>query len=112
MPKLVNSRRSIRHRVTGNEPESWTQLTAHGINPLPNWVVEQVRISLRGLGFLLVHAHRHVHDAHHRHVHSPEDQPGEPHSHRHEPLTHSHRHWPDLHHRRRHPHPHKEKAGA
>ena len=60
----------------------------------------------------LEHAHRHVHDAHHQHVHSPNDPPGEPHSHlhRHEPLTHSHRHWPDLHHRHRHPH--KEEAGA
>jgi|SRR6185437_650786 len=50
------------------------------------------------------HKHRHVHDAHHQHVHSPDDPPGEPHGHwhRHEPLTHRHAHYPDLHHRHSH----------
>jgi drug/metabolite transporter (DMT)-like permease len=52
----------------------------------------------------LVHEHAHVHDAHHQHVHAPEDPPGEPHvhSHRHAPTMHRHPHYPDLHHR--HPH--------
>jgi len=53
----------------------------------------------------LVHTHRHMHDAHHRHVHGPDDPAGpEPHvhEHRHEPFTHAHAHLPDLHHR--HPH--------
>ncbi|HEY2386283.1 MAG TPA: EamA family transporter [Candidatus Binatia bacterium] len=50
------------------------------------------------------HEHRHVHDAHHRHVHLPDDPPGEPHAHghRHEPVTHAHAHGSDLHHRHRH----------
>jgi drug/metabolite transporter (DMT)-like permease len=54
----------------------------------------------------LDHSHRHVHDAHHQHVHDPGDPPGEPHSHphRHAPMTHSHAHYPDLHHRHGHQH--------
>jgi drug/metabolite transporter (DMT)-like permease len=54
----------------------------------------------------LVHSHRHVHDAHHRHSHEMLDaDPGpEPHvhAHRHEPVTHAHPHLPDIHHRHRH----------
>jgi drug/metabolite transporter (DMT)-like permease len=52
----------------------------------------------------LEHAHGHVHDVHHRHVHGPDDPPGEPHTHphRHEPLTHAHPHYPDIHHRHSH----------
>ena len=50
------------------------------------------------------HEHRHVHDAHHQHVHGPDDPPGEPHTHRHRhaPMQHNHPHYPDLHHRHRH----------
>ena len=50
------------------------------------------------------HAHPHVHDAHHQHIHSPEDPPHEPHTHlhRHERLRHSHPHLPDMHHTHRH----------
>lgn len=50
------------------------------------------------------HEHRHVHDAHHQHIHGPDDPPGEPHSHwhHHEPLIHRHAHYPDLHHRHGH----------
>jgi drug/metabolite transporter (DMT)-like permease len=46
------------------------------------------------------HSHPHVHDAHHRHVHGPDDPRGEPHTHwhRHEPLVHKHPHVPDMHH--------------
>jgi drug/metabolite transporter (DMT)-like permease len=54
------------------------------------------------------HTHEHVHDAHHQHVHQPEDPSGEPHTHRHhhKPLRHSHAHFPDLH------HTHAHNAGA
>ena len=31
----------------------------------------------------LEHAHSHVHDAHHQHIHGPDDPPGEPHAHSH-----------------------------
>lgn len=50
------------------------------------------------------HEHLHWHDEHHRHVHGPNDPPGEPHSHRHRhaALVHSHPHYPDLHHRHEH----------
>jgi drug/metabolite transporter (DMT)-like permease len=50
------------------------------------------------------HDHRHVHDAHHQHVHGPNDPAGEPHSHRHThpSMTHKHPHYPDLHHRHAH----------
>lgn len=50
------------------------------------------------------HEHRHVHDAHHKHVHGPDDPPGEPHvhAHRHARLVHRHAHYPDLHHRHDH----------
>ena len=56
------------------------------------------------------HSHPHVHDAHHRHVHGPEDPPGEPHTHRHrhERLVHTHPHVPDMH----HTHGHKAAAGS
>lgn len=52
----------------------------------------------------LDHDHPHVHDAHHRHVHGPEDPPGEPHvhAHHHAPMRHAHAHYPDIHHRHRH----------
>jgi drug/metabolite transporter (DMT)-like permease len=52
----------------------------------------------------MTHEHLHWHDAHHQHIHRPEDPPGEPHSHvhGHQELTHSHPHYPDIHHR--HPH--------
>lgn len=52
----------------------------------------------------LDHEHRHTHDDHHRHLHGPDDPPGEPHSHRHRhgPLIHAHPHYPDLHHRHVH----------
>lgn len=52
----------------------------------------------------LEHEHRHVHDAHHQHVHGPQDPPGEPHTHRHrhEPLRHMHPHVPDMHHTHKH----------
>jgi drug/metabolite transporter (DMT)-like permease len=52
----------------------------------------------------MVHAHSHRHDEHHRHVHGPQDPPGEPHSHAHEHdvLTHAHPHVPDMHHDHRH----------
>lgn len=50
------------------------------------------------------HEHRHVHDAHHQHIHGPDDPPGEPHTHahHHEPMRHTHAHYPDLHHRHDH----------
>jgi drug/metabolite transporter (DMT)-like permease len=50
------------------------------------------------------HTHRHVHDAHHQHLHGPDDPPEEPHTHahQHEQLVHSHPHYPDAHHRHRH----------
>lgn len=50
------------------------------------------------------HTHRHVHDAHHQHLHGPDDPAGEPHTHRHRhtKLVHSHAHYPDLHHRHTH----------
>jgi drug/metabolite transporter (DMT)-like permease len=50
------------------------------------------------------HVHPHVHDAHHQHVHTPDDPPGEPHTHahRHELLRHRHPHVPDMHHLHRH----------
>ncbi len=50
------------------------------------------------------HGHLHVHDAHHQHVHGPDDPPGEPHMHvhRHERLKHRHPHVPDMHHTHRH----------
>jgi drug/metabolite transporter (DMT)-like permease len=50
------------------------------------------------------HGHLHVHDAHHQHVHGPDDPPGEPHTHvhRHERLKHRHPHVPDMHHTHRH----------
>ena len=50
------------------------------------------------------HEHLHHHDAHHQHLHGPDDPAGEPHSHRHRhaPLTHEHPHYPDLHHRHDH----------
>jgi len=50
------------------------------------------------------HEHLHHHDAHHQHVHGPDDPASEPHSHRHRhaPLTHSHPHYPDVHHRHDH----------
>ena len=50
------------------------------------------------------HSHSHVHDEHHRHEHTPDDPPGEPHthSHRHERLTHTHPHGPDMHHQHKH----------
>jgi drug/metabolite transporter (DMT)-like permease len=46
------------------------------------------------------HSHLHVHDAHHQHVHRPDDPPGELHTHwhRHERLVHKHPHVPDMHH--------------
>ena len=52
----------------------------------------------------LEHAHSHVHDAHHQHVHDADDPPGEPHTHlhRHERLRHRHAHVPDMHHTHRH----------
>jgi drug/metabolite transporter (DMT)-like permease len=50
------------------------------------------------------HAHPHVHDAHHCHVHAADDPPGEPHTHghRHAPVTHGHPHAPDMHHLHKH----------
>jgi drug/metabolite transporter (DMT)-like permease len=50
------------------------------------------------------HAHLHYHDAHHKHMHGPNEPPGEPHSHwhRHPNLVHSHPHYPDIHHRHSH----------
>ena len=53
---------------------------------------------------VLAHAHPHVHDAHHQHVHGPEDPPGEPHTHvhRHGGLKHRHAHMPDAHHQHHH----------
>jgi drug/metabolite transporter (DMT)-like permease len=52
----------------------------------------------------LEHEHRHIHDAHHQHVHGPDDPLGEPHSHTHmhSPIRHGHPHYPDLHHRHGH----------
>ena len=52
----------------------------------------------------MLHTHLHVHDAHHQHVHGPDDPPGERHSHphRHDPMVHAHPHYPDIHHRHRH----------
>ena len=55
----------------------------------------------------MAHAHAHVHDAHHQHVHGPDDPPvtdpvPHAHAHRHEPMTHTHAHYPDLHHRHEH----------
>lgn len=54
----------------------------------------------------LAHEHRHTHDAHHQHLHRPDDPPDEPHSHLHQhvPLIHRHRHYPDIHHRHDHQH--------
>lgn len=53
---------------------------------------------------LLEHSHPHLHDAHHQHVHSSSDPPGEPHTHahRHRPMQHAHPHAPDMHHGHRH----------
>ena len=53
---------------------------------------------------LMDHAHPHVHDALHQHVHGASDPPGEPHTHahRHAPLRHTHPHVPDMHHIHRH----------
>ncbi len=53
---------------------------------------------------LLGHEHRHIHDAHHQHIHGPDVPEGEPHSHAHmhEVLQHAHAHWPDIHHRHQH----------
>jgi drug/metabolite transporter (DMT)-like permease len=50
------------------------------------------------------HDHRHSHDVHHRHVHGPDDPPGEPHAHRHihTRLRHTHQHFPDPHHAHEH----------
>lgn len=50
------------------------------------------------------HEHPHVHDAHHQHIHGPQDPPGEPHTHAHAhgPLQHSRPHTPDMHHTHRH----------
>ena len=55
---------------------------------------------------LLEHAHRHWHDAHHRHEHDFPWEGNEPHvhPHRHEALPHKHAHFPDIHHRHMHPH--------
>jgi drug/metabolite transporter (DMT)-like permease len=52
----------------------------------------------------LRHTHRHQHDAHHQHVHGPQDPLGEPHVHEHEHphLMHRHPHFPDIHHRHEH----------
>jgi drug/metabolite transporter (DMT)-like permease len=52
----------------------------------------------------LRHEHAHRHDVHHRHVHRPEDPPGEAHSHEHvhPPIVHRHPHYPDIHHRHGH----------
>ncbi|HJZ42924.1 MAG TPA: EamA family transporter [Hyphomicrobiaceae bacterium] len=52
----------------------------------------------------LAHAHPHVHDAHHQHVHAPDDPPGEPHTHwhRHVRMRHKHPHVPDMHHQHKH----------
>jgi drug/metabolite transporter (DMT)-like permease len=52
----------------------------------------------------MAHIHPHVHDAHHRHVHSPADPSGEPHTHFHEhkPVRHVHPHVPDMHHTHHH----------
>lgn len=52
----------------------------------------------------LFHEHRHLHDAHHQHVHTPGNPEGEPHSHQHQHsyLEHKHPHYPDLHHRHSH----------
>ena len=51
----------------------------------------------------LLHAHRHVHDKHHQHMHEPWDD-NQPHDHIHEHtiLEHGHRHVPDIHHRHTH----------
>ncbi|MGB6009523.1 EamA family transporter [Castellaniella sp.] len=52
----------------------------------------------------MVHTHRHVHDAHHQHVHDFPWGGDEPHTHEHThaPLVHTHPHYPDIHHRHRH----------
>jgi drug/metabolite transporter (DMT)-like permease len=50
------------------------------------------------------HAHSHVHDIHHRHVHEFAWDGAEPHvhEHHHEELVHDHPHYPDSHHWHRH----------
>jgi drug/metabolite transporter (DMT)-like permease len=50
------------------------------------------------------HAHSHVHDIHHRHVHDFAWDGAEPHvhEHHHDELIHDHPHYPDTHHRHRH----------
>ncbi len=55
------------------------------------------------------HEHAHVHDAHHQHLHGPDDPlitDPSPHSHhhRHDAMAHTHAHYPDLHHRHGHEH--------
>jgi len=55
----------------------------------------------------MTHEHAHLHDAHHGHIHGPDDPQvtdATPHSHvhQHEALSHSHPHYPDLHHRHSH----------
>jgi drug/metabolite transporter (DMT)-like permease len=68
------------------------------------WLHLSERHSHEHLHEALEHEHNHVHDAHHQHVHVPDDPPGDSHTHvhRHQPMRHKHPHYPDLHHRHEH----------
>jgi hypothetical protein len=48
----------------------------------------------------MTHAHPHVNDEHHQHVHTAINPVGEPHTHLHQHalLRHKHPHVPDMHH--------------
>ncbi|MEO7987288.1 MAG: EamA family transporter [Gemmatimonadales bacterium] len=87
-----------------HEPITAILLAAGGLMALGVWLHLTERHGHEHAHDPLSHSHRHTHDAHHQHVHSLDDPPGEPHTHPlvHTPTLHSHPHHPDIHHRHAH----------
>ena len=86
------------------EPITASLLTAAVLIGAGVWLHLAERHEHRHLHRAMNHSHAHRHDLHHRHVHSPDDPPGDfhVHAHHHEQLAHSHPHYPDLHHAHEH----------
>ena len=90
--------------VALGEPVTLRLVMAGGLMAMGVWLHLTERHEHEHVHETQEHAHPHVHDEHHRHIHGPNDPPGEPHTHlhRHKPIRHAHPHVPDMHHTHRH----------
>ncbi|HUW50503.1 MAG TPA: EamA family transporter [Sulfuricella sp.] len=85
------------------EPLTATFVLALILMALATWLVLTEQHGHEHGHEYLAHTHRHIHEAHHRHVHDGSEGL-EPHAHFHVhvPMMHSHPHLPDVHHRHQH----------